>query len=198
MIKAGVTGGIGSGKSTLCRVWEELGAEVIYADDLAKEIMVNDPEVVEAIKKEFGPDSYMENGELNRPYLSKKAFEEGKVDVLNRIVHPAVYRETGKLAEKAEKEGCKLFVKEAALLLQNGRPSFFDIIVIVRGKEESRIKRVMQRDDVPEQMVTDRMQKQQDFSRLEHLADYVIYNDGSFEEFKNEAEDLYYKVVSRG
>ncbi len=197
MIKAGVTGGIGSGKSTLCRVWEELGAEVVYADDLAKEIMVKDPEVIEAIKKEFGPDSYTDSGELNRPYLSKKAFEEGKVDVLNRIVHPAVYRETGKLAEKAAKEGCELFVKEAALLLQNGRPSFFDVIVIVRGKEENRIKRVMRRDDVPEQMVTDRMQKQQDFSRLEHLADYVIYNDGTLDEFKKKTEELYYIILSQ-
>jgi len=196
MIKVGVTGGIGSGKSTLCRVWGEMGAVVVYADDLAKEIMVNDPDVIEAVKKEFGPDSYTEKGELNRPYLSKKAFEQGRVDVLNRIVHPVVYRETEKLARVAEKKGCGLFVKEAALLLQNGRPSFFDLIVMVRGKEENRIKRVIERDEVSGQKVADRIKKQQDFSRLEHLADYVIHNNGTLGEFKRKAEELYYKIVN--
>lgn len=173
-----------------------MGAVVVYADDLAKEIMVNDPDVIEAVKKEFGPDSYTEKGELNRPYLSKKAFEQGRVDVLNRIVHPVVYRETEKLARVAEKKGCGLFVKEAALLLQNGRPSFFDLIVMVRGKEENRIKRVIERDEVSGQKVADRIKKQQDFSRLEHLADYVIHNNGTLGEFKRKAEELYHKIVN--
>jgi dephospho-CoA kinase len=96
MIKVGLTGGIGSGKSAVAKIWEDLGAFPLYADDLAKKIMTEDPDVKSEIKKIFGDESYNKDGALNRPYLAKEAFEKGRVEDLNAVVHPVVYRETKK------------------------------------------------------------------------------------------------------
>ncbi|MGF1670938.1 MAG: dephospho-CoA kinase [Balneolaceae bacterium] len=195
MIKVGVTGGIGSGKSTLCKEWEKLGAYVVYADDLAKELMITNERVKNKIINEFGGAAYDSDGNLNRQFLSKKAFQENKVAALNQIVHPAVYKETERLAGYAENKGYKVFVKEAALLLQNGRPEMLDIIVIVKSKEENRIQRVISRDGTDKNKVQARINKQQNFESLEYLADYVIENDGSLFEFKKKAESLYRKIL---
>jgi len=197
MVRVGITGGIGSGKSTVCKIWDEMGAFVLYADDLAKKIMTDDPEVKEQIVKHFGDQAYDEKGNLNRPYLADKAFREGMADVLNRIVHPAVYKESAKIAKKAEKKGYPVFVKEAALLLKNGRPENLDYVVIVTGTEEKRIKRVVKRDDVDEKKVSDRIRNQQDFKELIHLADYVIDNNGSLDELHAKAKEIYREILER-
>jgi len=105
MIKVGVTGGIGSGKTTLCEEWEKLGAFVVYADDLAKEIMVKDKLLVAKIKSIFGEESYFSDGSLNRSYLAKEAFENNRVDELNKIVHPVLWETTEALALDKEKKG---------------------------------------------------------------------------------------------
>lgn len=197
MVRVGITGGIGSGKSTVCKIWAEMGAYVLYADDLAKKIMTEDPEIKREIVKHFGDQAYDEKGNLNRSFLADKAFREGMADVLNRIVHPAVYRESAKIANKAEKKGYPVFVKEAALLLKSGRPENLDYVVIVTGTEENRIKRVVKRDDVDEKKVSDRIRNQQDFKELIHLADYVIDNNGSLDELKTKAKEIYREILER-
>ena len=122
MIRVGVTGGIGSGKTTFCRKWEELGAFVLYADDFAKELMVSDEKMISSIKKTFGNESYKNDGSLNRTFLAKEAFEKGRVEELNAIVHPILWEKIDQLSDQKEKEGIQVFVKEAAILLQHGRP----------------------------------------------------------------------------
>ena len=92
MIRVGVTGGIGSGKTTLCKEWEKLGAFVVYADDLAKKLMVEDEELVKKIKSTFGDKAYDEYGSLNRQYLAQEAFEKGRVNELNNLVHPVLWK----------------------------------------------------------------------------------------------------------
>lgn len=197
MVRIGITGGIGSGKSTVCKMWDKMGAYVLYADDLAKKIMTNDPGVKQKIVKHFGDRAYDVKGKLNRPYLADKAFHEGMADVLNEIVHPAVYRETARLAEKAEKKSYPVFVKEAALLLQNGRPQDLDYVVIVTSRVENRIERVVRRDAVDEEKVIDRMKNQQNFEDLSHLADYIIENNGSLDQLKEKAKEIYLKILER-
>jgi len=195
MIRVGVTGGIGSGKSTVCKIWDEMGAYVLYADDLAKKIMKKDPEIKQEIVKHFGVKSYDKEGNLNRPYLADKAFREGMADVLNEIVHPAVYKEIARIADEAEKNGYPVFVKEAALLLKNGRPEDLDYVVIVTSRAENRIERVVRRDGVDELQVIDRMKKQQDFNDLSFLADYIIENNGSLDQLKAKAREIYLKIL---
>lgn len=191
MITVGITGGIGSGKSTICRLWQEMGATVVFADDLAKELMENDAEIREKISAAFGEQSYHTNGALNRGYLAKEAFEKGRVAELNNIVHPVVYKATQERREQARKEGAPVFVKEAALLLKEGRPAEFDCIVLVLAPEKDRITRVLKRDNAHPEDVVRRMQAQQNFEELSGLADVVIRNTSDIEALRKEATKLF-------
>ena len=195
MIVAGVTGGIGSGKSTLCKVWEEMGAKVIYADDLAKKLMVEDRQVKESLMDLFGESTYSEDGSLNKAHLINEAFQKGRVEELNSVVHPAVRKNFKEVIESSKKEGVELLVKEAALLLNNGRPEELDAVILVTSSKSDQIKRVQERDDVKEEDVLERMNKQPDFESLKSYADYVINNDGTLDEFKLKSKELYLKVL---
>lgn len=197
MITVGLTGGIGSGKSTVCQVWESLGAKIIYADDLAKHLMETDSQLKKAIIKAFGKESYYEDGRLNRKFLAKEAFGKGRVEEFNALIHPRVFDETRKLAEDAEKSGHDIFVKEAALLVKYGRPADLDYIVVVTAEEKKRIERVQERDRVEEESVQQRMEKQQSEEELIKYADFVINNDGTLKELREEAAKLYGRFVTK-
>ena len=146
MIKVGVTGGIGSGKTTFCKKLEELGAFVLYADDFAKDLMISDIELISSIKKVFGKESYLEDGSLNKEHLALEAFEKNRVNELNAIVHPILWKRIEELSEQKEREGWEVFVKEAAILLQNGRPDNIDCVVLLLSDEKERINRAVNRD----------------------------------------------------
>ena len=198
MIRVGITGGIGSGKTTFCKVWEELGAFVLYADDFAKDLMVSDSEVIAQIKKTFGEGSYNTDGTLNRKYLADEAFANGRVQELNDIVHPALWEKAEELAAQKDKEGVEVFAKEAAILLQNGRPEDLDAVILLLADDDLRKERVIERDNTDADKVEDRMNKQQDFEELAHLCDYIVTNDGSIEDLKSKASDLYNLVNQIG
>lgn len=196
MIKVGVTGGIGSGKTEFCKTWEKLGAYVLYADDFAKELMVTEPELTEALRKTFGHETYLPSGELNKPHLIKEAFDKGRVEELNRIVHPVLRRKSKEVAGQAEKEGFEVFVKEAAVLLNEGRPPELDYVVLLLSEKEDQLERVSRRDQTGKEAVLERMNTQPDFAALTHLADFTIQNNGSLEELRQKAEKLYQKLLS--
>ena len=195
MVRVGITGGIGSGKSTICRTWQQEGAFVIYADELAKSIMTHDPEVVNAIKLAFGVDAYLQDGTLNRPWLARQAFADNRVGELNAIVHPAVYRESDRLMQQAEDVGYPMAVREAAILLQNGRPNDLDTVVLVLAQRNSRIERVSRRDGIPLESVMNRMQAQPDYERYVPISDIVIRNDGTLSELEDTARRIYHQLV---
>lgn len=197
MIKVGVTGGIGSGKTTFCKVWKELGAYVLYADDFAKELMATDTEVIKKIKATFGEESYTNTGALNRAYLAQQAFEENRVEELNSIVHPVLRQLTEKLVLEKEEEGVKIFLKEAAILLNNGRPKNLDYVILLKANKQAQIERVKLRDRTTEALVLDRLNKQPDFEKLEHLCDYIVYNSGSIEDLKAKAQAIFQEIVSK-
>lgn len=197
MVKVGVTGGIGSGKTAFCKTLEELGAYILNADDLAKKIMTDDPGVKKELVDTFGPDSYQQDGSLNREYLAKQAFQKDRVDELNSIVHPRIPGKTKEIMEEAERNGFEVFVYEAALLLQKLRPDHLDYIILLIADEEKRIDRVRQRDRVSKELVIDRMEYQQDFQKLKHLADIVIENNGSLQELEDKARRIYYDILTR-
>lgn len=195
MKKVGVTGGIGSGKSTFCRVWERLGAAVYYADDAAKELMITDLELVNKLKEAFGEATYYADGTLNKEHLIREAFEKGEVDTLNGLVHPVVAKDFRAFVKEAESENKEIVVKEAALLLMGGRPEDLDLIVLILSEKENRVARVVQRDGVSEGDVENRDRKQPVFDQLAHLADHIVRNNGTIKELEAEAEKLYTTIL---
>ena len=164
---------------------------MLNADDLAKRIMVDDPEVREEIRQTFGPESYRADGSLNREFLAEEAFERGRVKELNAIVHPRIPARSMQIMDQARREGHEVFVYEAALLLQNMESRPFDAIVLVLADKEKRLERVKERDNADEEEILGRMEKQQDFRELTHLADHVIENNGTPQELEQKAKELY-------
>lgn len=191
MIKVGITGGIGSGKTTFGKEWEKLGAFVLYADDFAKQLMSENEELKQKIRDTFGEQSYTEDGKLNRAYLADEAFTKGRVSELNEIVHPVLWKEADKLAAQKEKEGMSVFAKEAAILLNDGRPKDIDYVILLLADKELRVKRTSDRDEVKEKEVLDRINKQPVFENLTHLADFIVENTGTVEELKKKSRVIY-------
>ena len=174
MLRVGVTGGIGSGKSIVCRVIQELGYPVFHSDNVAKELLNNDPKVREEISGLFGNNLY--NGtEINREILASIIFkDEDAREKINSIIHPRVRRKFEDFAKQSRSE---LVFNEAAILFETDGYKNFDVTILVTAPEELRIKRVMERDGVSREKVLDRMNSQWDDTRKSLLADYVLVND---------------------
>lgn len=197
MLKVGITGGIGSGKSIVCQVWQDMGADVMNADQEAKLLMETDPLLVNQIKEKFGQEAYTAQGKLNRDYLSREAFQNNRVEELNQLVHPAVFRETDRRIEYARDRGYKLFVKEAALLLNYGKPEQLDYIVVVVAPEHLRIKRVVQRDNISSEQVKNRISRQMPQDEMIKFADYVLENDQDEKTLITKAKALFNELVQK-
>jgi dephospho-CoA kinase len=192
----GVTGGIGSGKTTVCGFLEEKGARVFYADLEAKRLMVEDEAVRAALVDAFGPETYADDGSLNREALAADVFsDDEKLERLNAIVHPAVFEAFEAAKERAASEGVDVLVHEAALLFEAGGDAHVDQTAVVVAPDADRMARVMARDDVTEAQVRARMEKQWPQERLRARADYVIENDGSLDDLRRASVDLYWTVA---
>lgn len=177
-LKVGITGGIGSGKSTVCRIFENFSVPVYYADERAKWLMVNDPALVAAIRDTFGGEAYLPDGTLNRAYLASVVFGDSeKLARLNALVHPAVWRDGERW--NAKHSGVPYTLKEAALLFESSGHQLLDRVITVYAPTELRIKRVMRRDGVSRSDVEARMRRQMPDEEKVKRADFVIYNDGS-------------------
>ena len=171
--KVGITGGIGSGKSTVAQVFSTLGVPVYYADDAAKHIMNVAPAVKEAIIAIFGEEVY-DGGTLQRKALSAKVFnDKDKLAQLNAIVHPATIRFGN---EWLERQTYPYAIKEAALLFETGTAAQLDFIIGVYAPDTLRIHRVMERDGVSRELVKQRMEKQIQEQIKMRLCDTVIVN----------------------
>lgn len=195
MLRIGITGGMGSGKSTICRVWKGLGAYIIDADELAKTIMIEHQSVIASIKETFGASAYLPDGSLNRAFLAEKAFLEGKVESLNAIVHPEVFKESDILMNRAANKGYKMAVREAAILLQYGKPRDLDAVVLVLSEANARCNRVIQRDQAQKSTVLARMAHQPDYETYLPIVDYVVYNHGTLEELELKAQTLFKELL---
>ena len=175
-LKIGVTGGIGAGKTVVCRVFSHLNIPVYSADDRAKWLMANDPELVGQIKKQFGAGAYDKNG-LNRAYLARRVFsDETKLQLLNSLVHPAVGKDFQQWAESAA--DAPYCIKEAALLFESGSYRELDKTILVYAPEDIRIKRVLNRD--PQRTESDVkaiMGNQMDEEEKRKYADFILLND---------------------
>lgn len=174
----GITGGIGSGKTTVCKVLEALDVPVYYADDRAKAVMVEDKVLMQAICDAFGEAAYKQ-GQLDRTFLAGQVFDsEEKLSLLNSIVHPAVARDFMAWVSARAAEGHPYVVKEAAILFESGAYKAVTETVIVTASDEVRIGRVTERDGISADEVRQRMARQWPDTRKVELADHVIRNEG--------------------
>ena len=178
MLKVGITGGIGSGKTTVCKIFETLGIPVYYADLRAKEIMNSDAEVILQVKQLFGEDAYSKSGELNRKFIAEKAFDnKDLLQKLNAIVHPAVFQDTLVWFQSHQDKPYTLY--EAAIMFESGSYKFLDKVITVFAPLEDRIERTMKRDKLNKEEVMERINKQMPEEEKMKRADFVIYNDYS-------------------
>ncbi|WP_413531715.1 dephospho-CoA kinase [Empedobacter brevis] len=187
----GITGGIGSGKSTAAKFFEELGVPVYNSDLRAKAIQNENSEVKVKIIEIFGEEAYNENG-LNKPFLAKQVFQNNeKLKILNSIVHPAVFNdfENWKNAQKVS-----IVMKEAAILIESGSYKGCDVVISVIVDKETRITRTIERDGLSREEILARIKNQiSDEERIEK-SDFIIDNNGDLAHLKNEVEQTLIKI----
>lgn len=176
MLKIGITGGIGSGKTTVCKIFELLGIPVFYADNVARTVSNTDEILISGIKETFGSAAYSSGGELNRKFIAGIVFNDQKqLKKLNALIHPAVFRAFDNWL--ARNQGVPYIIKEAALLFESESYKLCDYSVLVISPAELRTQRVMQRDAVSREDVLLRMDKQFPDEKKEAMADFFIRND---------------------
>lgn len=176
MLRVGLTGNIGSGKTLVCQIFETLGASVFYADKVARELY-DYPEIRTRVKQVFGDDVYDSEGKLIRPKLARLVFHDKQaLRKINGIIHPELVKEyLNWLAQHADED---YTMHEAAILFESGLEHEFDHIIMVSAPEEVRLQRVMNRDGVDEKDVKARMKNQWSEEKKIKKADFLIVNDG--------------------
>jgi dephospho-CoA kinase len=195
VLKIGITGGIGSGKTTVCRMFEELGIPVYYSDDRAKYLMQHEHYLIDLIKKNFGEDVY-EDGKLNRQLLASRVFhDKEKVALLNSLVHPAVFRDTERWVMEQQATEVPYALKEAALLVEAGSHKYLDKLIVITAPLTVRLKRVVERDKVDSTDVMARMKNQLPEEDKVKLADFVIANDSDTEHLRQQVQKIHQQLV---
>lgn len=169
----GLTGGIGSGKSTVARMFEELGVPVYYSDDEAKNLMNTSDQIKEGLIAVFGEKSF-EKGNLNRSYIASLVFnDEEKLKILNSIVHPEVKRN---FRQWVLEQNASYVIQENPLIFENNSQDDFDVVITVTAPKEIRIQRVMERDGVSENQVLARVNNQLEDQLKINTSHFVITN----------------------
>lgn len=175
MKKVGITGNIGSGKSYVCKMFEKLGIPVFYSDDETKKLYLI-PSVKELIVNRFGKEVYFEDGTLNRKLLSYHLFKnEEAMKFIESVLYPALNQH---FDEWCEQQTSPYVLYESAILFEKNYGKYFDKIIFVSAPEDTRLQRVMKRDDCTEENVRSRMRLQMSEENKLSKADFVIYNDG--------------------
>ncbi len=175
MLKIGITGGIGSGKTTVSKLFELLGIPVYYADDRAKWLMQNDAALSKKLRKEFGEDTFI-NGSLQNKILAAKVFNNSiALKKLNSLVHPAVFDDFKKWV--TEQKNVPFILKEAALIFEAGSDEHLDKVITVYAPEHLRVQRIVERDKTTEEAIRARMQQQLPDEEKVKRSQFVIYND---------------------
>ncbi len=188
----GLTGGIGSGKSTVAQMFRDLGVPVYDSDKEAKSLMVNSPKLKSAIIDLLGDNAYT-GKTLNRSYIAELVFKDtGLLQKLNKIVHPAVRQHFLKWASE---QSAPYVIQETALIFENGAQDNYSATILVTAPLEMRLKRVMERDGVAKQVVLERMKNQMDDNQKIDLAQFCIENI-DLEATKEKVRGLHAKLLA--
>jgi dephospho-CoA kinase len=176
MLKVGITGGIGSGKSVVCKIFNQLNVPIYDADFEAKQIIIKSKSVISKIKKAFGEDSYFEDGRLNIQKIASIIFSDKKaLEKMNSIVHPAVFQDFEKWSKL--QKNCKYVIMESALLIETGYYKQLDKTICVLSPLELRTERIMQRNNISKTEVNDRISSQLSDEEKLKFVDFTIQND---------------------
>lgn len=174
-LKIGITGGIGSGKTTVCRIFKLMGIPVFEADVVAKQLLNSNTEIKNNLIHLFGSGIYMKDGAVNRKKLAGIIFNDDvQLAKINSLVHPAVRNEFQKWLKQQKSS---YVIHEAAILFESGFYKLMDYNIFVSAPEKERILRVVKRDNITEQQVKERLSKQWTDAERRKLADYEIVND---------------------
>ena len=195
----GITGGMGSGQTTLAKFLEEQGAKIIYADLIAHRIADSDAEVRKQLSAAFGRQIYTRYGKLKRKVLGKIVFnDENRLRLLNRVVHPPMVGQIVEEIEKAKETGNYAVIGiDAALIFEANIEKMFDAIVVVVSKMSNRILRIKNRDDLPQRKIMERIRTQIPIDEKAKWADFVIQNDDDLISLKSKAKVLYKQLSGR-
>lgn len=193
----GLTGSMGSGKSTVAEILQENGVPIYFADDSAKRLLVEDIELKKMIENEFGEGIYID-GILQSRELAKRAFSTPEATKrINAIVHPAVHRD---FVEWHSKQKTVYVVREAAILFESGSYKNCDSIILVEAQEENRIARVQKRSDLSVDEIRQRMSKQMPQARKRSMlteTDYIIENDRDLKVLRDQVKFLHGALIER-
>lgn len=177
MLKIGLTGGLGSGKSTVASIFELMGVPVYYADTAARRLMEEDASLRASLVAHFGAECFL-NGKLNRPYLAGLVFNQPEeLARLNALVHPVTIADAASWMEQQRQAGYPYAIKEAALIFESDAHRSLDKIIGVSSPLALRIERVMERDSLSEEQVMERMRNQMDEEEKMKKCDWVLTND---------------------
>lgn len=193
MIKVGLTGGIGSGKTYIANIFSELGIPVYNSDERGKYLMEHDFIVKEKLFEVFGPESFSDN-KLNREYLAKQVFNNNsKLSAINKIVHPAVHEDFNHWVKI--NSGNQYLIKEAAILIESGAYKELDLLIVVTAPIPTRINRVIKRDNLSRVDIEKRIANQLSDQERINYADFVINNDGTML-VKTQIQEIHNKILS--
>tara|TARA_B100000674_G_C37599597_1_gene804701 strand:- start:140 stop:739 length:600 start_codon:yes stop_codon:yes gene_type:complete len=194
MLKVGITGGIGSGKSTITSLFQDLGVPIYNSDERAKWLLSNDVDLMDQIKLLFGQESYS-NNELNRAHIANIVFQDNDMlKQLNAIVHPMVKIDFENWLLLHKKE--PLVIKEAAILIESGAYKELDVLIVVLADKKTRIKRVINRDNVSKEDVEKRMDTQISDSERLKFANFSLDNNKDQSNLKMQVGELYKQLLS--
>jgi dephospho-CoA kinase len=209
MLRVGLTGGLGSGKSTAAAMFAELGAHVLSADEIGRQLMQPGEAVYAAIVAHFGPGVVREGGALDRAALARIAFGDGRIEELNAIVHPAtIARQAALIEEIAARDPDAVAMVESALIFEtkhggdDGWQKRFDKIIFVKASDELKVERFVERSsrgrelsrEERDALVADarrRIANQAETERNAMQCDYVLINDGSLEHLQAQVEKVW-------
>jgi dephospho-CoA kinase len=182
ILKIGVTGGIGSGKTVVCDIFARFGVPVLHSDEVAKELTQSNTAIRKKLITFLGTEAYLSDGTLNRQFVASKIFS---------VIHPQVEKERERRIKELMKQGHRLFIVEAALIYEAELDKKLDAVVVVDAEESTRIARVRKRDAVPEENVRARIHAQLDVNTKLEKADYVIHNNDTLEDLESKVRFLY-------
>lgn len=197
MLRVGLTGGIGSGKSTASNFFELFGSFVINADEEAKKILSSNETVQHELISEFGTDIIDVSGEINKAKLARVAFQdEDHQQRLNSVIHPYIYNSIDDHFNDVLKDNkFDIFIVDGALIFESGYDVHMDYIVVVTALLKNRMERALARQTLSREEILKRIELQWPEEEKVNLADFVIHNDGSEEDLKNNVKILIEKLI---
>tara|TARA_B100001769_G_scaffold232606_1_gene195685 strand:+ start:212 stop:805 length:594 start_codon:yes stop_codon:yes gene_type:complete len=197
MLKVGLTGGLGSGKSTASKFFNSLGAFILDADNAAKKLIESSKKVKNELIKEFGTDIMDANSNVDKKKLARIAFQdEDHQQRLNYVVHPHIHNAIDKsFNEILDQNNHKLFIVDAALIYESGYDAHLDYVIVVTAQLKHRMERALNRNTLTREEILKRIDFQWPEEDKTSLADFVIHNDGTEAELNDQIVELFKKLV---